>query len=150
MQTMQKHVREVQVQSPGPYFLFSPLSPLPVPLKANLQGAPLEVICQLAVAANLAVSVGESFPTLPVEVLKLLILFYCNSAGQFSLNMLKTERALQLPSDQNCFINLFLPPLIPVEPCMYCPLLPWDASQYVLGIFKIIILYLFLYVKTSI
>lgn len=94
MQTMQKHVREVQVQLPGPYFLFSSLSPLTGPLKANLQDAPLEVVCQMAVAVNLAISAGESFPTLPVEVLKFLILFYCNSAGQFSLNMLKTERAL--------------------------------------------------------
>lgn len=107
-------------------------------------GPPTTFSCKFG---SLAVSAGESSPTLPVEALKFLILCCCNSAGQFSLNMLETERPLQLPSDQNWFINLFLLPLIPVQPCMYHASLPWDTSQYVLSIFKIIVLYLFLYIK---
>lgn len=76
-----QHVREH-----GPHF-------------AKLQEAAREVVLQLAVASNSAVSPGESSPTLPVEVLKFLILCCYNSIGQFSLNMLGTERALQLPCD---------------------------------------------------
>lgn len=72
-------------------------------------GPPTGYSCEFSSFADTA---RESLPSPPrplpgpppVEVLKFLILCCCNSAGQFFLNSLGTERGLQLPSDQNCFI----------------------------------------------
>lgn len=104
------------------FSFFSPLptamtAPLSGPLKIKKQDALCEEVLPLTIAANSAVwqflqenlppsCLWNSWNSSPCAVV---------TAGKFPLNMLEKERGLQLASDQNWFINLFLSPhLIPL------------------------------------
>lgn len=126
--------------------LFSFFSAIPTamsgPLKTKQQDALCEEVLALTIATSLAVwqFLQENLP--PSCLWKSLNSSSCDvlTVRKFPLNMLEIERALQLASDQNWFIYLFLSlHLIPLWLS-----LPWDASEYV--IFKTIVLYLFFYI----
>lgn len=113
------------------------LAPLAGPLQEKLTDAACEVAFQMALATDSQVwpFLQENLPQpSPVEVLKFLILLLLlQLCKAVFVIMLETERALQLPCDQNEFPNPLLPLLGLVHTCIYW----WYASHYVLRILKL-------------
>lgn len=99
------------------------LAPLAGPLQEKLTDAACEVAFQMALATDSSVCpfLQENLPQpSPVEVLKFLILLLLlQLCKAVFVIMLETERALQLPCDQNEFPNPLLPLLAPVHTCIY-------------------------------